>query len=646
MMKFDIKRLTKTTAFVLVLLMLITSIAMAIPKGVVEPENPLVTKTEELKVDIRTASGASSNEKTEMELESQSMSEEQSTESEQSEETPPEQPPQEPETPPEETDEQESEDISEELEPKQEEGKGASEEVSGETEKTDPNLPGNNESGETPNENGDELQDNPGTGEAPDKDEHGLVTDLKSGIILFSQLNNDTLKFYAYYSDRSIDADVKVNYKHKSDSGNGTWLSVSGEYNYQTKLKLGTNYITIYYTDGDGERNWARVVINYQADKADENTPIVGAHPPIINTNLDSWSGDITVPDFVFTVDAKTWENKRIHADNVQVWMDGKEIKNPTGSGILEYLLHFERPLDGDYENHRVSVLAWDDEGNSKYVEYTVTFHAHDEGLDIGQVRVVIDATTVSCGIVDDEYIDVKSGDTAADAVVKMLEACGYSYDYNGSIDADFYLARLTRANAFDGCEVEPRLKELLERDGITLWAQTGTRDTLGQFDFTRVSGWMYFINGDYAPGVALSKWILQGGETISLRFTVASGKDLGSPNDGEGTLSNYCAKWVNGEIIEQAHKFEETDRVEPDAVTDGYIETTCSRCGEVTREILPATGDEEPEIPPEEPETPPEEPETPPEEPETPSKEPETPSDEPETPEEPEDYSDEITES
>ena len=185
-MKFDIKRLTKTTAFVLVLLMLITSIAMAIPKGVVEPENPLVTKTEELKVDIRTASGASSNEKTEMELESQSMSEEQSTESEQSEETPPEQPPQEPETPPEETDEQESEDISEELEPKQEEGKGASEEVSGETEKTDPNLPGNNESGETPNENGDELQDNPGTGEAPDKDEHGLVTDLKSGIILFS----------------------------------------------------------------------------------------------------------------------------------------------------------------------------------------------------------------------------------------------------------------------------------------------------------------------------------------------------------------------------------------------------------------------------------------------------------------------------
>ena len=618
-MKIDKKRLTKGAAYLLLLIVFVTSIFGAIPKELVEPENPLVTKTEELKVDIRTTSGAASTEQSDIELESQTMSEEDSKES--SDDHTPEEP-EEPETPPEDPPEEENEDepseeISEELEPEKDEGEGASEEISGENGETDPNLPGNNESGETPNENGDEIQNTPGTGEEPGEDEHGLVTDLKSGIILFSQLNEDTLRFYAYYSDSSIDANIKVNYKHKSDTGNGTWLSVSGTHNYQTKLKLGTNYITIYYTDGDGERNWARIVITYQADKADAAAPTVGAHPPIISTNLDSWTGEITTSSFMLTVDAKTWENKRIHADHVQVWMDGKEIKNPTGSGILEYLLYFERPLDGDYEDHSVAILAWDEEGNSKYVEYTITYHAHDEGLDIGQVRVLIDATTVSCGVIDDEYVDVKSGDTAADAIVSMLEACGYSYDYSGSIDGDFYLQRLTRANAFDGCEVEARLKELLERDGITLWAQTGTRDSLGQFDFTRVSGWMYFINGDYAPGVALSKWSLQGGETISLRFTVAGGKDLGSPNDSEGSLSNYCAKWVNGEVIEQGHNYEETARVEPDELTDGYIETTCSRCGDVKVEVLPATGEEEVPNTPEEPEVP-EEPETP--EPEGPS--------------------------
>ena len=104
----------------------------------------------------------------------------------------------------------------------------------------------------------------------------------------------------------------------------------------------------------------------------------------------------------------------------------------------------------------------------------------------------------------------------------------------------------------------------------------------------------MYFINGSYCPGKAMSAWKLNGGEKIVLRYTVAYGKDVGVTATTEGTLSGYCAVWRDGEIIEQGHSYKETSRVEPTATKNGYVEYTCKRCGETKRETLPATGNSE----------------------------------------------------
>lgn len=101
----------------------------------------------------------------------------------------------------------------------------------------------------------------------------------------------------------------------------------------------------------------------------------------------------------------------------------------------------------------------------------------------------------------------------------------------------------------------------------------------------------MYFINGSLCPGKAMSAWTLNGGETISLRFTLAYGKDVGGSSASEGTLSSYCAQWIDGQVLELGHDYQETSRVEPGPYTDGYIEYTCSKCGETKRETLPATG-------------------------------------------------------
>ena len=95
-----------------------------------------------------------------------------------------------------------------------------------------------------------------------------------------------------------------MNYRHKNDKGSGTYLKAEQEKYYQAELSLGTNYITIYFTDKDGKRNYTRYVITYQAEKAAEENPSVGEHPPVITTTFDNWEGDIKTNEFTFIVTA------------------------------------------------------------------------------------------------------------------------------------------------------------------------------------------------------------------------------------------------------------------------------------------------------------------------------------------------------
>ena len=593
------KNKSRIIASVLIAVLFVVSLFNGIPEKRVEPENPLITKADVLKTDLKSTAGGKKAETDEQAVNSQDgnddqtdqKQEEASQEKEKNEDSKEEKE----EENPEEQRENENNNDADQNQTDQEQkdnGNSNDETVAGDQGENNSKNPGKNESGQIPDDTGDKKDDRPGSGDQPGEKEEGLITDLYSRIITVSELEQDTIKFYAYYSDADVDANIKVNYKHESDHANGKWLTKEEEHDYKTKLKLGKNYITIYYSDKEGNRNYVRIVLTYQEEKADASRPEVGEHPPVIETNLDDWTGDMNTSEFTFTVNAKNWKGKRIYADSIQVMLDGQPVTNPTGNGIYEYVLRFERPKVGDWENHKVSVLAWDSEGNSRYIEYSIRYQYHNTGEHLGSVHVVIDATTVECGIVDEADIELVAGDTAASVVLKMLDEYGYDCRSSGSSSSEFYLASISRADAFRGCHIGERLQRLLERDGIT-FTSPGTRDELGEFDFTRGSGWLYFINGSLCPGKAMSAWTLNGGETISLRYTLAYGKDVGGSSSTEGTLSGYCAQWVDGQVIETEHDYQETSRVEPGRDTDGYIEYTCSRCGETKRDILPATGGE-----------------------------------------------------
>ena len=110
----------------------------------------------------------------------------------------------------------------------------------------------------------------------------------------------------------------------------------------------------------------------------------------------------------------------------------------------------------------------------------------------------------------------------------------------------------------------------------------------------------MYSVNGSYAAGKGMSEYHLNDGDTLYLRFTLAYGKDIGGSEASggtEGSLSGYCGTWINGSYHAKDHKYEETDRKDPEPGVAGYIKYTCKICGdEKTEDLDPLP--ENPDVP------------------------------------------------
>lgn len=429
------KRLYRIFAIFLAFLLAVGHLQMPGKAIRIEPEDPITTEPEVLMTEdysdqvdqgylllaeTGTGDGDSEAGQDENQNEEESEEETQSEEQKPEEETQPdEQKPDEEEK----AEEQDSEDhTGEDSSDHSDESKSDGSQSGGKT--TDENTsggdqPGNNETNtDSGNGTGEDTGNTPGDGDKKDDGsqdpdqpqpvepdnpdlEEGLVTDLSSKTILFSELINDQFSFYAYYTPESVDANLRVKYRAQSDTGNGTWLRADG-HNYSTKLKAGKNEITVSYKDSKGEKKTKRYIITYEANKADERTPEIGENPPTIETNLDDWEGYIQQQNFTFLVKARTWQGEVIRSNHIRVTMDGQTITNPTGSSTYEYALWFERPNNQDIGRHVITVMAWDDEGNSKFVKYIVETLVPDDGEVIGSVTVVIDATTVDLGIIDE----------------------------------------------------------------------------------------------------------------------------------------------------------------------------------------------------------------------------------------------------
>ncbi len=430
-----------------------------------------------------------------------------------------------------------------------------------------------------------------------------IATNLgKFAVVTQDQLPDGLLCFFAYGTGGE-NLSVRVNVKPKNSISTGTWLDAENGQNFSWQLELGVTYsFTLYLYQGEERISYAVFNVTWQAKLADENNPIVGPEPLVIKTNIDDYGSEIKDENLplIVTVYQNEKMEKIVTADKIRVTLNGETVQKHGGDSSPEYDLHFERPNVGDEKVYKIEIVAWYGI-NSTYWSKTLVYHATAEGDITGTVKIVLDATTVGCGILDSETYDIVQGDTAADVVLRFLEEYGYESTYDGSSKNAFYLRRISRWDMCSDAEIDEHLWEMILRDGINLNSNTHSRDSLGEYDYTMGSGWMYAVNGSY-PGRAMSNYYLKDGDTLYLRFTLAYGKDIGgysATGGGYGSLSGYCGTWIGGKYTPQEHKFVEVDRKEPTEDEDGYIDERCSRCGEEKHTVLPALGPGDEDLPP-----------------------------------------------
>ncbi len=452
----------------------------------------------------------------------------------------------------------------------------------------------NGDGEDTDGDDTDGEPDIPVTPDGPtDDSELTLVTNLQSQTITYNQLTDDTLNFYAYLVNNTNGEYVKINCAAENCDDNGTYLTSSDGQHYAAVLQRNaTSIITVYIKDGTDTLQQVEYLIRYEAQAADDENPDIGEDPPQIETALDNIH-DVNNRNFDFWVTATAHDGRKLPASNVEVRLDGNVISNPTGSGRLEYAVCFPDPDEGDEERHVITVAAYDNDGNSAYRSYEVIYHFRDTGSEIGTAYVVLDATTVGLDVMEEPFAyRIKQGESASYAVLAMLEANGYRVEYSHTPDDGFYLQRISRGGIMDGYHIPDNLWNKVQQDELSRTGQWDS-DSLGEFDFTQGSGWMYTINGQVYEGKGLSSTYLSNGDTLYLRFTLAYGKDIGgyeSAGGNYGVLSTYCGKWINGSYIDCHHWGDATMTTEPTCTQPGEMTKTCSVCGdtEVTQTVEP----------------------------------------------------------
>ena len=160
-------------------------------------------------------------------------------------------------------------------------------------------------------------------------------------------------------------------------------------------------------------------------------------------------------------------------------------------------------------------------------------------------VTVAIEKFTIGQGyLVEPVLVEITEGESTAQILDRVLGENGLRYDNTGSVDSSFYLSWiLDEAGSLTAEFPEISLKHA-EEQGIKI-TNPRRRATLGEFDYTNQSGWMYTLNNDM-PNVGMSDTEPKDGDVIRIRFTAMKG-DLCS---GNGYVDDPFVPNVNGDSI------------------------------------------------------------------------------------------------
>lgn len=358
-----------------------------------------------------------------------------------------------------------------------------------------------------------------------------VVADLPDGMEISTDLydhevDDPNFAFYASLAGGTERATLTVVVNGETLSGtNGSYSCV---------LARGNNRIRLKAADVDGAETTQSYTIAYhryliaEAEDADETMPRIA-------TNL-SREMSVTGNRFTLQVRGEDGSGQRLYGDHITVQLNGTTLEDRgEDEGVTYYRLDL---LGGE---NAVVITVWDYEDRYTVYRYTIHCTAVADGERIGSVTISLEATTVGLGsLIAPVTVDIYQGQNLVVPVAQLLEANGFEYQYSGSLSDGFYLKHIIRNGITNGYSIPHDLEEALDEDGV-MWTNSYYENSLGEFDFTAESGWMYSVNGQY-PNYGMSECFPKDGDVIRIRYTLALGKDIGGGMAGGS--GNYGKEW------------------------------------------------------------------------------------------------------
>lgn len=234
-----------------------------------------------------------------------------------------------------------------------------------------------------------------------------------------------------------------------------------------------------------------------------------------------------------FDVFAKDGDGKKLPANEVTVLLNGDPVSvNWDDDTKTSYTLHFTK------EGINTVVVK----AHKSSVTYTITYVKAEPGDVVGNGCVHRGGPLSGRRLHYQQpcYVDIIEGENAAQALARLLEEKGFTYDNTGSLESGFYLSHIQGDALADidptGDSIPQALREKLEEKGFDI--QTRTDETsLGEFDYTSGSGWMYCLKNVF-PNVGFADSYLSEGDVVRVQFTLAY-----------GSISVGVMPWVRAEV-------------------------------------------------------------------------------------------------
>ena len=319
-----------------------------------------------------------------------------------------------------------------------------------------------------------------------------------------------------------------------------------GEGQYVVLLEEGDNHFVLT-AEKDGEIAREEYTVTYIRQVEGEGDGEGNSEAPKVTCTLGESGSNLTTAGSVmsFQVFPKDYNGNLLGASSVSITCFGDQGDNHV-SLVWENLGDISYKVYLTPGNNTMLIYVTDNEDNVTQLVYTIFCEATAAGEAIGTAHISVEATTVGSGILVSEDVPIYEGEPASRAVVRLLEQCGYTVNYSGALDSGFYLAHIeSQANFVTGAipeDLRAMLEEKLSPD--KLYLDDYYTNSLGEFDFTSQSGWMYQVNGVY-PNYSMADCYLQNGDTMRIRFTLAYGADIGGGGaNGNGTNEGESSSW------------------------------------------------------------------------------------------------------